>query len=688
MTELFLKILNMSITAGWFILAIVVLRFLFRKMPKSITVIMWAMVGIRLICPFSFESGLSLIPSAETVPIDIMYSADPLIQSGIPAVNNVVNGLMTESFAPNPLSSANPMQIWMALAGFVWIIGIAMMLLYAVISYVRVRKRTAEAICWKENIWLCDHVESPFILGLIYPRIYLPSNLETVDVAYVLAHEKAHLKRKDHWWKPLGFLLLTVYWFNPLCWIGYILLCRDIELACDEKVLGEMNMEEKKIYANALINCSFSKKMITACPLAFGEVGVKKRVKTILSYKKPAFWILLIGIIICGYLAVSFMTNPVTKFNDQLNVFIDCQLADYHNSGQEGNLARCLDWRVLGTKKRGNTQEIYMWVLYEEFSNKDGLQVETGSHIPTVLTVKKEGYQYELVELWVPRDGSYYAKDIRQKFPWHLEGKALDPLLYSDEQHAVCQKMAEEYFASMEPEEEDTPEIQELRNRFPRYFDLDTSKGLEVYVWQMSGSSYNCILVSKKNIEWSYMELSKYPSITIEEMRAVLSTYHIPREQIAVNCIYMPYSSFYYEIDHTYQKRIEKYLFEDVNVEYQDGDNWGIEMGITFQSATAFEVTFQHNSEYMKEEGELTTESIYGIVSSETGESMAIAEITWEDMAYIIEKDGTTTIKGDIYYGFGELLPGTYEFWKRVTLTNSEGEQQHRVYSAEFAVVE
>ncbi len=284
MGELFLKILNMSIAASWFILAVVLFRFVLKKAPKWIVVLLWGLVALRLVVPFSFESAWSLIPSAETFNAHNIQYETPAITSGIPAVNHAVNPVLGEAFAPNPTDSVNPLYVWTVLASAVWLIGIAAMLLYAVISYVRVHRSVAESVPYEGNIFLCDHVKSPFILGLIRPKIYLPSGMDEAAVEPVIDHEKAHLSRRDHWWKPLGFLILTVHWFNPLCWLAYVLLCRDIELACDEKVIRQMDLDGKKQYSTALVECSTGRRLVTICPLAFGEVGVKERVKNVLHY--------------------------------------------------------------------------------------------------------------------------------------------------------------------------------------------------------------------------------------------------------------------------------------------------------------------------------------------------------------------------------------------------------------------
>ena len=313
MEAVFLKILNMSITAGWLVLAVIVLRFLLKKAPKAFSVILWGLVGIRLVLPFSFESVLSLIPSAETVPSNFVYSSVPEIDSGIGVINSAVNPIISGTLASNEISSVNPMQIITLIASVVWITGIAAMLLYTGVSYLRFRRKVREAAPLKDNIYLCDGIGTPFILGVIRPRIYLPSNISEADAQHVIAHETAHIKRRDHLWKPLGFLLLTVYWFNPVLWVAYILLCRDIELACDESVIRDKGVQIKKSYSEALVNCSVPRKMIAACPLAFGEGSVKGRIKSVLNYKKPTFWIIIVSIIACIAVSVCFLTNPITK---------------------------------------------------------------------------------------------------------------------------------------------------------------------------------------------------------------------------------------------------------------------------------------------------------------------------------------------------------------------------------------
>ena len=311
MNELFLKIINMSISASWLILAVLILRLVLKKAPKWVNVLLWGIVAVRLICPLSFESALSLIPSSETIPLDIEMAAKPTIDSGVPAINSVVNPVLS-SFAPpqHVLTSANPLQIWIPILNIIWLIGVGALLLYTAVSYWRLCRKVDTAVRYKGNIFQSENVSSPFVLGIIKPRIYLPFNMNGQDLEHVAAHEQAHIRRKDHWWKPLGFLLLTIHWFNPLMWLAYVLLCRDIELACDEKVIKELGNEQRADYMQALVACSVNRRMIAACPLAFGEVGVKERVKSVMNYKKPAFWVIIIAVIICVGVAACFLTNP------------------------------------------------------------------------------------------------------------------------------------------------------------------------------------------------------------------------------------------------------------------------------------------------------------------------------------------------------------------------------------------
>jgi len=315
MTALFLKLVNMSITASWLVAAVLVLRLLLRKAPKAIHCVLWAMVALRLVCPISLESSLSLVPRQEPITAETFQSEavspSPQIEHGFVAYETP-GGEITYSGTVNVSHTGGSFPVTLWLTG-IWLAGMVIMLIYAAESYLKVCRKAAPSIPMGKGVWICDHIDTPFILGFFRPRIYLPSALDSGDADFVLAHERAHLARKDHWWKPLGFALLSIYWFTPVLWLAYILLCRDIEMACDEKVVKTMGVDEKKSYATALLNCSLPRHWIAACPLAFGEIGVKQRVKKVLHYKKPAFWIILISLVLCILAAVCLLTNPASR---------------------------------------------------------------------------------------------------------------------------------------------------------------------------------------------------------------------------------------------------------------------------------------------------------------------------------------------------------------------------------------
>lgn len=340
MRELFLTVFNTAVTAGWLVLAVLLARLLLKKAPAWAKCALWAVVALRLVWPFELESILSLVPSAQTLPPAVLTDPAPQIHTGIYVMNSVINPSFTQTFAPAPGASVHPLQIVVMAASVLWIAGMVAMAGYGAASYLRLRRRVRVSMPAGEGVYLCDHISSPFILGLIRPRIYLPSGLPQEKWETILAHERAHLARRDHWWKPLGFALLAVFWFHPLLWIAYILLCRDVELACDEKVVKTLSDEEKRDYSETLLQCSVPKKWISACPLAFGETGVKTRIKAVLHYKKPTLWIIIAALIVCSVLAVCFLTDPV---HDQAIMLFD---RDHPDTALQGDVALDGFWDV------------------------------------------------------------------------------------------------------------------------------------------------------------------------------------------------------------------------------------------------------------------------------------------------------------------------------------------------------
>ncbi len=312
MTNLFLTLFNKSLSACLLILAVMLVRLAFRKAPKALFPILWAFVGLRLALPFLPESRLSVIPSPETLSYEtVRYAAHPTVQTGIYAVNSAVNPTLGKVFETPAGGSVSPLYVLASILGAIWVIGVIVMLFYAFFCYFHLKNRLKTAVLFRDNLYRSESVTSPFVLGFIKPRIYLPFTLAEKDLDAVVAHEKAHIARGDVLWKLLGYLFLCVYWFNPLVWLAYILFCRDIEFACDERVIGQLAAEERAAYSEALLAASMPKARIAACPLAFGEGNVKERIKRVLSYKKPAFWVILIAVLACAALAVCFLTDPV-----------------------------------------------------------------------------------------------------------------------------------------------------------------------------------------------------------------------------------------------------------------------------------------------------------------------------------------------------------------------------------------
>ncbi len=535
MENVFITLLNLSINASYLIIAVILLRFALFKAPKWINCLLWGAVGLRLAIPLKLESILSLIPSPEPIPQDIALSPTPQINTGIPYVNNAVNPIITESFTPEPTASANPLQIIIPIAAIVWLIGVGIMLLWGVISYLRLKHRTVPSLLLRDNVYLCDSISSPFILGIFSPRVYLPSLVAESDAAHVIAHERAHLARRDHIWKPLGFIILAAYWFDPLCWIAYILFCRDIEKACDEKVIRNMQCDERKEYSSALLSCSAKRFSVSACPLAFGEIGVRSRIKSILNYKKPAFWIIVVSIVLAAGLCIGFLTTPP------------------------------------------KTPEI-----------------------PSITGNTDTGKMNE-----------------RQK---------------------------------------------ELFEQFPEYFGLDATNGLDVYVWQMAEGSFSFGVKphSDEPLGWQSTELYKLRSVGAYDMRLILQTYDISRDEIMIIPWQMPHSSYIADIwvikegedavaeRESYISSIEYMLFDKV---YLDPDGL---MGYIPSNRLYDTMTFDVDGDGADEACTLEygrTSGLFTFIFSAYDQNGNIKYLTvinsqWYDLSFKLCDDGVVRVQG------------------------------------------
>lgn len=356
MIAVFLHLFNLSVMAGWMVLAVLLLRLCLKKAPRWITCVLWGLVALRLLVPFTIESPISLLPTAETVVSgDTADNSTPVVNSGMEAIDKPLNDwLQTPVQAPSAGDSApnvpagetgvtsqppvedtptvpdekptdteeksvSRMEQILQIAAPVWLVGIGLMLLYELVSVLRVRSRVLDAVRLRDNVWQSDRVSSPFIFGLFRPRIYVPYDLEEPMLEQVLSHERAHLHRRDHWIKPFAFTLLAVYWYNPLLWVGYILLCRDIEVACDQRVVRGLDEDTRRQYATALLQCGVERRSIAACPLAFGEVSIKQRIKSVLNYRKPLLWVIIASLLACSVAAVCLLTVPGEEPLEVLN---------------------------------------------------------------------------------------------------------------------------------------------------------------------------------------------------------------------------------------------------------------------------------------------------------------------------------------------------------------------------------
>ena len=519
MSELFLKIVNMSISASWVVVAVLALRFCLKKAPKWVNVLLWGIVAARMVFPFSIESVLSLIPSAETISPTIMMEQSPSVQTGVPALNHVINPVISGSFTPAPGASANPLQIWIPVLAGIWLFGIVALFLYSAVSYCRLRRKVCEAVILRDNIYQSENVCSPFVLGIIRPKIYLPYHMDSREVGHVIAHEQTHIRRKDHWWKPLGFLLLTIHWFNPLMWLSYVLLCRDIELACDEKVIGKIGNAQRADYTQALVACSVDRRLIAACPLAFGEIGVKERVKSVMNYKKPAFWIVLASVIVCAVIAVCFLTNPIGfQFDVSANTIVSANHFDMRNADDPVSI------------------EMTPAQISELNSRLAGVKNCKRSDKYAGLT---PGYQISAQM----QDGSY----IRIS-GYSLSDNTMVDIEQNGKRYAVSDREFQEYLSRICAGGDVSAafDLQPLRAQYPEYFDLDASAGLDVYVWQMAPDSYYFGLLphAASPRDSTAQELLALRGASSEQMRYILAAYALDPDDIHVIPWQNPISSY------------------------------------------------------------------------------------------------------------------------------------------------
>lgn len=478
MNGFLLTLLDMSLVSSFLILAVLLVRLLFKKAPKAIICLLWALVGIRLLCPISFESPLSLVPEAEPVTYIVQRAEESDTVKDFEKLKRDVISYDTPegSVVVTTKESVKP-YVWgyvnKALP-YIWVSGCAVMVALSLVSYIKLKRSILVSVCQSDNIWRCDGIKSPFILGVIRPRIYVPSHLSAEELDVVVKHEKAHLKRLDHIWKPLGYLILIVHWFNPLVWLSYAMLCRDIEGACDEYVIRKMSNEDKKLYSETLLACSVPRYLLTACPVAFGEVSVKGRIRSVLSYKKPALWIIVAALVLSIVIAVLFMTNPMkseTSGFETPEELIHQVILDQEENGFNNEDYICEMHDIMEVVEITPTKSAYyMWVSYGEFSEENGeVKLNRGGIYPVAITVKQQNdMSYTLVEYWRASQGSLYADSIKEKFPANLHNRVLYGTSHQSLNDKV-EKLAKEHFGIKDKAE--------TVGEYPRF----TAEILEVY---------------------------------------------------------------------------------------------------------------------------------------------------------------------------------------------------------------
>lgn len=559
MADIFLKTVNMSISAGWIVLAVLLLRLILKRAPKWINCVLWGIVGLRLVMPFSFESIFSLIPSTETIS-KAPDSPRPHIESGVTVVDETINAYLKGTYFEGVTKSTGYFTDVTTIMAVLWLAGIIVLMFYAVISYFRLHIKVGTAVLLRDNVYQCEAVISPFVLGIIRPKIYLPFSISEKDVELVISHETAHIRRKDHLLKPLGFMLLSLHWFNPFLWIGYGLLCRDIELACDEKVVKEFTNTEKADYSQALLNCSVNRRLIAACPLAFGETGVKNRVKAVLSYKKPAVIIIILAVTVCVIFGAVFLTNPVSE-KPLLN--------------SEFETGRCLYSFVVSENKETEINEVIynitedgeVYKSFDEYTHDFlGLLTENNMSVSDLekrFTEKKIDFG-SVTKVYFVTD----TAGTETVFMQNSRGTVFAVSFFSDGSVMSVFKLKRLGKCNTDvvyPEStvNNARTLKELKDKYPEFFNLSTDGGLTVYIWQMSSMNYRCYLANSVTEAFSDNSFAYTTGATVTEMRIILSSYNIKKEDVTVMAVTNPLSSYYYVLDKEYQKYVKEMFWQE-----------------------------------------------------------------------------------------------------------------------------
>lgn len=657
MSALFLSILNLAINASWLILAVIAARLLLKRAPKWISCLLWGLVAVRLLCPVSPTSALSLLPSGKVVPGNIEMVQDPHIDSGVRVIDNAVNPVIERSFSPDIASSVNPMQIVVFAASVIWLTGMAAMVVYALISFFLLKGKVRASVAVSGRVQECDDIDSPFILGLFRPVIYVPSGISEKTLELVIAHEEAHLKRHDHWWKPIGFVLLSVYWFNPLCWVAYILLCKDIEAACDEKVIRDKDREYMAAYSQALLDCSVQRRIIAACPLAFGETGVKERVRGVLNYKKPAFWVIMAAMIACIVIAICFLTNPPKriKLPDDPVVF-----TAYDNPN--GYLE--LHW-----EEKGLIYVPYMTLDPRSVGDCIGYDEYDGEFVSYVCAI--EGLpETEWIcdipsETVTGHNAGMIMREINVKsVPEGWESEYEWNIPYTD------------YVG-------DAPVVSVIARRLPypdtcRYDHIEIQSEAEPYSLTvfLSGDSTTDMGVFEKCADVAFDSIGNLGSITFSVLGSDETATYLRSESIT---------------EFTISDELTDQSENITSHEYFPQENNPIGVSMIATEVTSMGCILKFLQKGGNVTGELETGQWYELqVKNDDGDwiddSARDTERSWDDIAYTVRKNGTTELVTNWEPDYGYLKDGHYRIVKKVMDYRGPGDYDEYDVYAEFDI--
>lgn len=435
MDKLFLTLINMSITSSYVILCVILTRFFLKKAPKIYSYCLWSVVLLRLTIPFSFQSIFSFIRiNTKAIPVDIMYSPVQQINSGIRVIDSVVNNSLP---APAVVASVNPMQIWIWLGQSIWILGLIVLVIYSIVTTVRLSKKLKSSLNMSNNIYENNSIKTPFVFGLVNPKIYLPKDLLETELEYIIKHEQKHIKRFDHIIKFIAFVVVSIHWFNPLVWLSFFLMTEDMELSCDEKVINELGNGIKKDYSSSLLSLSTGRKIVCGSPLAFGENNTKARIKNILNYKKPTFWISIVAFLVIVVVGLALLSNPkdIKTQDDKFNM---TSLAEEEETAtsmrlknenydrineymkQESTTAwskyyELLDFQISNYEEKivdGNVEATFFYKIIEKNYDKDP---DTVKYIKEAKESGDKYYQRYYDEYLQPRESNFDFKIIIDK---------------------------------------------------------------------------------------------------------------------------------------------------------------------------------------------------------------------------------------------------------------------------------